>query len=249
MSVPGSSLPVALAERLAAGGWVRTAHRGAPRRAPGNSLQALEAAAELGVDLVEVDVRRTSDGALALWHDDAVEAGGRSLAVARTPFAELQAAVRGESGADLVELGTAAAALQGRAGLMVDLKEPGLVPDILARLREASLADAVLCGEFWDDLREAKRLAPHLGTSLTLGFGWREHGAGPAIEDIDTDAVTVTWRHVGRALVDRCHARGLAVLVWTVDSPGHMRRLLHLGVDGLTSNRPERLVALPEQRP
>lgn len=247
MTVPGASLPRPLAERLASGGWIRTGHRGAPRVAQGNSLQALEAAAELGVDLVEVDVRRSADGALALWHDPDVRAA-RRLAVAETPLAELQAAVRQAFGGELVDLGTAAATLRGRAGLMVDLKETGLVPGIVRTLGDRGFDDAVVCGEYWEDLREVKRLAPRLGTSLTLGLGWRERDGGPRLETIDTDAITVARRHVDRAFVERCHARGLAVLVWTVDRPAQMRRLLRMGVDGLTSNRPDLLVELGQGR-
>jgi len=41
------------------------------------------------------------------------------------------------------------------------------------------------------------------------------------------------------AFVARCHARGLAVLAWTVDDLSLMRRLLAMGVDGLTSNHPD----------
>ncbi|HKI58830.1 MAG TPA: glycerophosphodiester phosphodiesterase [Trueperaceae bacterium] len=243
----GRGLPAPLAERLAAGCWIRTAHRGAPKVAPGNTLRALEAAAAMGVDLVEVDVRRTPDGVLALWHDAAVGSGGR-LPIARTPYPELRSAVREALGEELVDLPAAAATVKGRAGLMVDLKEPGLVPDIVAALRAGEFEDAVVCGDFWRDLREVKQLAPALGTSLTLGVGWREGVAGPRVEEIDTDAVTVAWRHVNRDFLGRCHTRGLAVLVWTVDRPFRMRRLLRLGVDGLTSNRPDLLMSLEARR-
>lgn len=246
MTSPGASLPATLARRLAAGRWIRTGHRGAPRVAPGNTLRSLEAAAQAGVDLVEVDVRRTRDGALALWHDPEVHAGGRRI-VAETPFAELQVAVREGLGETLVDLPAAATALAGRAGLLVDLKEPGLVPAIVRALEASGFDNAVVCGEYWQDLREVKQLAPGLGTSLTLGLGWSEKVSGPRVEQIDTDAVTVAWWHVRGDFVERCHARGLAVLVWTVDKPRLMRRMLRLGVDGLTSNRPDLLMRLEDR--
>lgn len=246
MTAPGSGLPPALARRLADGEWIRTGHRGAPRVAPGNSLRAVEAAAGLGMDLVEVDVRRSADGALVLWHDEDVRAG-RRLPVAETPLPDLRAAFLAAFGEELIELDTALLALKGRAGLLIDLKEEGLVEDILAALRARGFEDAVVCGEYRDDLREVKRAAPWVGTSLTLGLGWRERGAGPSVEEIDTDAVTVAWPHVDRDFVRRCHARGLAVLVWTVDNAALMRRLLRLGVDGLTSNRPDLLATLAQR--
>ncbi len=245
---PGSTLPPALAQRLASGGWLRTAHRGAPQVAPGNTARSLAAAAEIGVDLVEVDVRRTADGALALWHDPDVHAGGRRLEIAATPLLELQRAVERESGEELLDLAGGARAVAGRAGLMIDLKGAGLAEEIVATLRACAVDTAVICGELWDDLRAARRLHPAIGTSLTLGVAWSERRAGPRLDDIDTDAVTVSWNHVDASFVRRCHERGIAVLVWTVDRPARMRRLLQLGVDGLTSNRPDLLAGLARRR-
>lgn len=48
------------------------AHRGAHLSAPENSLAALRAAAELGADFVEIDVRNTIDNKLVVTHDDSV---------------------------------------------------------------------------------------------------------------------------------------------------------------------------------
>ena len=44
---------------------------------------------------------------------------------------------------------------------------------------------------------------------------------------------------VDQALVDRCHAAGLRVNVWTVDDPTRMAELRDLGVDGLCTNVPD----------
>jgi glycerophosphoryl diester phosphodiesterase len=59
---------------------------------------------------------------------------------------------------------------------------------------------------------------------------------------------------VGRAtlvtpgLLDAAHREGLAVHVWTIDDPAEMKRLLDLGVDGLMSDHPDRLVAAVLER-
>ena len=45
------------------------AHRGASRAAPENTVAAFRRAAEMGADMVELDVRRTADGQLAIHHD------------------------------------------------------------------------------------------------------------------------------------------------------------------------------------
>ena len=45
------------------------AHRGASASHPENTMEAFRAAIEMGVDQIETDVRRTSDGVLVCFHD------------------------------------------------------------------------------------------------------------------------------------------------------------------------------------
>jgi len=49
------------------------AHRGDWRNAPENSLQAIENCIEMGVDMVEIDIRETMDGTLVLMHDETID--------------------------------------------------------------------------------------------------------------------------------------------------------------------------------
>lgn len=49
------------------------AHRGDWRNAPENSLQAIQNCIDLGVDMVEIDVRETIDGQLVLMHDNTID--------------------------------------------------------------------------------------------------------------------------------------------------------------------------------
>ncbi len=49
------------------------AHRGDWRNAPENSLQAIQNCIDMGVDMVEIDVRKTQDGVLVLMHDKTID--------------------------------------------------------------------------------------------------------------------------------------------------------------------------------
>jgi len=48
------------------------AHRAISHNAPENSLQAIQNSIEMGVDIVEIDIRVTKDGKLVLMHDQSV---------------------------------------------------------------------------------------------------------------------------------------------------------------------------------
>lgn len=234
----GAGLPTPLRARLAAAGWLRTAHRGAPTVAPGNSRRAILAAVDLGVEMVEVDIHRTADGHLVLWHDETILVGDAHIPLATATRAALQSVDIGQ-GERLIGLADGLDAVRGRAALLIDLKADGLAEQIVATVRACGEQPVVVCGDFWESLREIKQRAPEIGTSLTLDHRWRQRHGDDVIERIDTDAVTVDWRIIDPAFVARCHARGLAVLAWTVDDLTLMERLLAMGADGLTSNRPD----------
>lgn len=207
--------------------------------APGNTLRSISYAAHLGVDLVEVDVRLSSDGHLVLWHDKYVSAGSSRLRIADSTFESLHHAVDRSFGEELVDLEQTMRAISGEAGLLVDLKVDGLADRIVEAVRSTAFSPAVLCGDDWDAMREAQRMLPEIGTSLTLGRTYRLGLSRPRFEKIDTNAVTISHHIASTRLIERFHERGIAVLAWTIDGLPRMRRLLQMGIDGITSNRPD----------
>lgn len=50
-----------------------TAHRGDWRNAPENSLRAFQYAAQMGVDIVELDLKKTKDGVVVIMHDGTID--------------------------------------------------------------------------------------------------------------------------------------------------------------------------------
>jgi glycerophosphoryl diester phosphodiesterase len=243
------NLPALLHEKLEAGHWLRTAHRGAPFVAPGNSAQALEAAAMIGVDLIEVDLHATRDGRLVLWHDDEVRGvDGAEHVIATSSLETLQSIDIGD-GQRIITLETGIEIARGHCGLMIDLKAEGLAKGIVQAVRHLEFAPVIVCGGSRSTLQEIQSLEPSIGTSLTLSGDWRSvYGINDL--EIGTPAVTIDGRLLypqngGPELLERLHAQNIAVLAWTIDKPEDMHACLALGVNGLTSNRPDLFAQLP----
>jgi len=237
-----------LMPELAAIDGVRNiAHRGSPTKAPENTVPAIEQALADGADAVEVDVRRTSDGQLVLWHDrDLRRLGMAGRAVADVTLDKLRAldlgAAFGErsAGVRVATLGEAIDAVRGRADLLVDVKsgpQAGAMAeavvdalrsgDMLARSMVASMHPAVLA--------EVRRHAPALTTVQLAEFivGTLDRSA--------LDVLALRRNRVSATEVARARRHDYALYVWTVNDPAAMDRFISLGVDGIITDRPDML--------
>ncbi|MCU1430066.1 MAG: glycerophosphoryl diester phosphodiesterase [Actinomycetia bacterium] len=218
-------------------------HRGAPRRARENTLEAFTAARTLGADGVELDVRRTSDGTAVIHHDPAVE--GYGLIVSR-PFAELRA--------ERPYVPTLVEALDTLTGLFVNIEmkclpwEPDPDPEgqvaaaVAAAVSERRITQQVEVSSF-----DLGALGVMRSIDARIPIGWLTFGQ--PVEPAVAAAVDrgLAWVHPDRAAVmadpaaamRTAHERGLRVAVWTVNEPDDVRALAAAAVDALITDVPD----------
>jgi len=96
------------------------------------------------------------------------------------------------------------------------------------------------------------------GSPWTAGVQLRDHGSVPKMVKAAGGAIwSPSQAELTEALVKEAHGLGLKVLPWTVNDPAHMQRLIDWGVDGMITDRPDRLrdvmaargLALPKPTP
>jgi glycerophosphoryl diester phosphodiesterase len=209
------------------------AHRGSPDPDHGvreNTVEAFLRARELGADGVELDVRMTSDGGLAVHHDPVVEGVG---AVCEVTAAELPS---------FVPLLPVVLELCDGLTMNIEIKnlpgEPGFDPADVAAREVAELvvasgrASSVVISSFWPDTLEAVRNAQSdLATGLLLS-SWFDPTEG--VTAATSRGCTALHPHidlVGAALVDQAHEVGLSVATWTVNDGTNLEHAAKAGVD------------------
>ena len=211
------------------------AHRGASGYEVENSLAAFRAAGPKGADAAELDVHATMDGALFVHHDDALDGTHRIPELTRDQ-------ARGFRLANGEPLPTLDEALQaaGRLRVFVEVKSLDQRFDerLLAALDRGPNPSGYAIHSF--DHRVVQRLGRARPT-LPRGVLSASYPVRPLAPLQDAGATTL-WQErslVDRALVELVHGAGCRLLVWTVDHPVDMERLLSLGVDGLCTNLPD----------
>jgi glycerophosphoryl diester phosphodiesterase len=215
------------------------AHRGDWSDAPENTVAAFRAAVAAGADMVELDVRLTADGAVAVVHDPRLDrVWGSPLAVANATLAEVQALERGDH--RIPTLAEALAAID--LPLMVDYTRADVVEPALEAIEAASALDRVLfSGGNVEGHRRIRALAPTACVALT----WTRREVPLALlEELGAEYFNPPWELVDEQLVEAVHDAGFKVSTWTVDDPPQMRRLLDVGVDAIVTNRVGELVTL-----
>jgi glycerophosphoryl diester phosphodiesterase len=136
-------------------------HRTANRDLPENTLESLALAARMGCNIVEVDVRRTSDGKLVLNHDGFLDRFTDTTGeVENTDLRELDqmdfgiwmgkryAGMRIAHFDDVLRM-----ARDLKVGLYLDIKTKGIGPQVLAALAREDMMNDVIFGGEWDDIR------------------------------------------------------------------------------------------------
>ena len=221
-------------------------HRGTRGHAPENTLRSVRQALDLGADGIEVDVH-WADGRLMVIHDDTLErtTDGFGL-VAEKSFAYLRSLDAGE-GERIPTLAEVFDVVHRRAIINVELKGAGTAEPVVRIIEHYVRRQGWRYGDFlvssFDlaQIRSTKSLLPAVRTGALIQKvppGQAEFAA-----QLGAWSLHPSKRCVTSGLVADAHRRGLKVFVYTVNRPAEIVLMNHLGVDGMFTDYPERVVS------
>jgi glycerophosphoryl diester phosphodiesterase len=246
------------------------AHRGGRGLWPENTLYAFERAAEMGVDVLEMDIHTTADGALVVMHDDTVDrttnGSGPILSFTLDELKGLDAGYtwspddgqtfpfRGQ-GITVPTVEEVFAAFPG-VPLNIEIKqeEPSMVASFCQLIRDHDLADQVLVASFHEETmaefrQECPEVATSIGTMETVSLFilskiFLEATYGAPAEAAQVPEYRSGLHVLAPRFIDAAHNRNLEVHAWTINEEDDLQRMIALGVDGIITDYPDRLLTL-----
>ncbi|MBH0179091.1 MAG: glycerophosphoryl diester phosphodiesterase [Nitrospira sp.] len=219
---------------------LRIGHRGAAGHAPENTLAAIEKGIDLRVDFVEIDLRRTADGALVVLHDASVNrtTNGRGR-IDRLSLNEVRKLDAG-NGERIPTLAEVLAAVSSRCGLMLEIKVKGIARQVVEMVQAGGFSGPAIYASFLhDELREVRVADPK--AALMVLFSRLPRAPVACATKYEAAYVGLRRDTATGRLIDAFHHAGLLVCVYTADRPGDIRHALSVGVDGVISNVPDRI--------
>jgi glycerophosphoryl diester phosphodiesterase len=231
-------------------------HGGAGYYFPGNSRQSIEKALEIGVARIEFDVQLSGSGELVLVHDDHLRLPtGKKRSVNKLSTAEIRLLLPG-----LMTFDEAVELIGGRIPFLIDVKASGYAVAVADGIRRHNLGNGatIVSSTYASVLRYLRREFADLRTGISTGhlansfpiksartvisggFQFAVPSAlVVAVRAIGATDVMMQHRVCSSRLVKLMHNKGTRVNVWTVDHPRQIERAITLGVDSITSNRPD----------
>ena len=231
----------------------------------------------MGVDVLEMDLCSSADGALVVMHDATVDrTTNGSGAVNELTLDELKALDAGYnwSPEDAGQSGDGDPTFPYRGQgivvpaleevfsafptmpLNIEIKqaEPSITGPFCRLIRDHDLADQVLIASFDQDvIDEFRRECPEVATTagenevivlFALSKVSLEVAYSPVAQAVQVPEHRSGLHVLTTTFVDAAHHRNLEVHAWTINDLEDMRRLSDLGVDGIITDHPDRLMGL-----
>lgn len=203
---------------------------------PENTLRSFVAADRAGLDVIELDLHLSKDGALVVMHDADVDRTTDGTGpIADKTLAELRAldAGRGERIPTFDEVLDAV-----RAPLQAEIKDVAAARALADVMRRRDLAGRVEVLSFHDEaVAEIGRLVPGVRTALVASrYGTDVVDRAVAV---GASAVVLNIRRLTLEIVEHARKANLRIIGWVVNTQDHLRLVRALELDGATTDYPD----------
>lgn len=216
---------------------LKVGHRGARAYRPENTLSSFKKAIELGVDAVELDVRKTKDDEIVVIHDADVKRTTSGSGLVSDLTLQQIKSFSTEKNEKIPTLAEALDFIDKKVRVFIELKEMGFEEQVISIVKMKGLVKNVVIVSFLEDaLRKVRELDPEIETGLI--YAKHKNPLKAALE-LKLQWLLAFYKFTHTANVQKAHENGLKVLVWTVNTPEEVAEMKKKGVDAVASDKPD----------
>jgi len=236
------------------------AHAGGGKLGPYNTIATFKKALEVGVDMIELDVRLSEDDYVVVVHDPKIkghDVNKMTLSEIRefdvgSWFDEKFKDERIPTLDKIMEL------VNGKTKLLIEIKNlgeihPGLEKKVVETIYKYKASNWVIVQSFnLNSVLRIKKIDPNIPTFYLFGRSFENFGINfedfyadisKKVEDGKTvtkqfDGISPHFASLNPERVKVLHKAGFKIYAWTVDEPEDMKNLIQMNVDGIITDSP-----------
>lgn len=246
------------------------AHRGASATAPENTIAAFRKAIEEGADGLEFDVRLTKNGVPVVFHDATLKRiANKSFRILNLTSDELQTVDAGSWFNNKFPLKANAdfsreriSTLQETLNFLSDFKGliyielkckndeiAQLVENVAKVIRNSNLLSRIIVKSFkLTAIKQIKKLVPEVCTAALfapkiMAILRKQSRLVEKAQEYKADQLSLHFSLATQKLLEKAKSQGLQTVIWTADHPVWVKRSFEIGIKGIITNNPARLLA------
>lgn len=220
-------------------------HRGAMGHAPENTLTSFEKAIQLGVDMIELDVRLSKDLQVVVFHDDKLKRLTNSKGYVYKKTIEELKSLSLCGGEKITTLKEALNFINRRAKVNIEIKGKNSAGNVSQIIEEFvsekgwNYDDFIVSSFRLSELKKIKKL----NENIRLGVLKDIFPLRPVLfaKKLGAYSIHFSYRFANKRKLKRAKREGFKVYVWTINDEKVIKKMKDLGVDGIFSDYPERL--------
>jgi len=215
--------------------FLKVGHRGARAYEIENTLESFKKAIELGVNTIELDVRKSKDGKLVIIHDDNLKKiFGKDIMVSQATLKELKQLTENK----IPTLEEALEFIDRKVEkILIELKEVGYEKKVLDTVKKERVKDRAIFISFYEQaLLDIRKLDKTIETGLV--YTKHKNPIDTALK-LNAQYLVPLYRFTHTKNVEDAHKNNLKVIVWTINTKQEVKEYMAKGVDGIASDKPD----------
>ncbi len=220
-------------------------HRGAKGIVAENTLESIQKALEIGVDMIEIDVHKCASGELWVLHDFTLDrTTNGSGEIAKRP-AEVIRKLKVEGHYKIPLLTEVLDLIEGKCAINIELKGLNTAGPVCKEVQQRIASgkwkyeDFIISSFQKNELFKVRQFDKEVPVAVLSKASVPE--AIELARKLKASAIHPSLGIITRDNTELCHSEGFKVNVWTVNERNDILRMIEFGVDGIISDYPNRL--------
>lgn len=241
---------------------LKIGHRGAKAYAPENTISSFQKALDLGVDMIELDVRITKDKYPVVVHDNKLRRLTKEYLRVNKLTLDQVKKLKVKQTEEIPTLAEVLEVVDSRVGLNVELKVKDSAQIVVQTLRDykIDLSNVMISSNHPGEIRTVEDLEPTITTALVFRSAsgsfnlWlvldflailflpiTKYYIVWVVKNAHADYLNINYHFLDKKKVEAFKKKGIKICAWTVNSQRKIDYLKDLGIDGIITNYPDRL--------